>query len=224
MHVNDTNNTAEDIKVDNSSLEYVQSFKYLGSVKENNGSCSKDIRTRIGMAKQKLVQLNNIWKDRGIPTTLKLAILKCLVWPVVLYGCEAWTLKQDDYNRINAVEMWFYRRLLRVSWQEKRTNDSILEELGVKRQLLSEVHKRRLRYVGHSVRNTKTDLMTTVLQGKFAGKRRRGRPITTFVSNIEKSSGHSLHMMSQLSRDRDDWRAVVMSAGDPIDEHGDGYK
>ena len=223
MHVN-SSNTAEDITVDNSSLEYVESFKYLGSVKENNGSCSKDVRTRIGMAKQKLVQLNNIWKDRGIPITLKLAILKCLVWPVVLYGCEAWTLKQDDYNRINAVEMWFYRRLLRVSWKEKRTNDSILEELGVTRQLLNEVQKRRLRYVGHALRNTKTDLMTTVLQGKFAGKRRRGRPVTTYVSNIVKSSRHSLHTMSQLSRDRDDWRAVVMSAGDPIDEHGDGYK
>ena len=62
---------------------------------------------------------------------MKIAILKCLVWPVVLYGCDAWTLKQDDQNRIHAVEMWLYRRLLRVSWKEKRTNESILEELGV---------------------------------------------------------------------------------------------
>ena len=120
--------------------------------------------------------------------------------------------------------MWFYRRLLCVSWKEKRTNDSILEELGVTRQLLKEVQKRRLRYVGHALRNTKTDLMTTVLQGKFAGKRRRGKPVTTYISNIVKSSRHSLHSMSQLSRDRDDWRAVVMSAGDPIVKHGDGYK
>ena len=91
MHINDTNNisNAKDIKVDNSNLEYVQSFKYLGSVKENNGSCSKDVRTRIGMAKQKSLQLNNIWEDRGIARALKMAILKCLVWPVVLYGCEA---------------------------------------------------------------------------------------------------------------------------------------
>ena len=224
MHINYTNNTAEEIKVDNSNLEYVQSFKYLGSVKENNGSCSKDVRTRIGMAKQKSIELNNIWKDRGIPTALKIAILKCLVWPVVLYGCEAWTLKQDDQNRIHAVEMWLYRRLLRVSWKEKRTNDSILNELGVTRKLLSEVLKRRLRYTGHALRNTKTDLMKTVLQGKFAGKRRKGRPSTTLINNIEKSSGLSLNKMSQRSRDRNKWRAVVMSAGDPIDEHGDGYR
>ena len=176
------------------------------------------------MAKQKSIELNNIWKDRGIPTALKMTILKCLVWPVVLYGCEAWTLKQDDQNRIHAVEMWLYRRLLRVSWKEKRTNDSILEELGVTRKLLSEVQKRRLRYTGHALRNTKTDLMKTVLQGKFAGKRRQGRPSTTLINNIEKSSGLSLHKMSQRSRDRSKWRAVVMSAGDPIDEHGDGYR
>ena len=72
---------------------------------------------------------------------MKISILKCLVWPVVLYGCEAWTLKQDDYNRINSIEMRFYRRLLRVSWTEKRTDDSILEELGVTRELLNVVQK-----------------------------------------------------------------------------------
>ncbi|RUS81011.1 hypothetical protein EGW08_011216 [Elysia chlorotica] len=224
MHINDTNNTANDIKVDNSKLEYEQCFKYLGSVKENNGSCSKDVRTRIGIAKQKAIELNNIWKDRGIPTTLKMAILKYLVWPVVLYGCEAWTLKQEEQNRIHAIEMWLYRRLFRVCWKEKRTNDSILKELGVTRKLLSEVQKRRLRYTGHAIRNIKTDLMKTVLQGKFAGKRRKGRPPTTLIDNIEKSSGLSLHKISLRSRDRNKWHTVVMSAGDPIDEHGDGYK
>ena len=67
----------------------------------------KFIRTRIAMAKQKMIQLTNIWKDRGIPKELKVKILKCLIWPVVLYWCEAWTLKQDDNNNINAKEMWF---------------------------------------------------------------------------------------------------------------------
>ena len=89
---------------------------------------------------------------------------------------------------------------------------------------MSEVLKRRLRYTGHALRNTKTDLMKTVLQGKFAGKRRKGRPSITLINNLEKSSGLSLHKMSQRSRDRDEWRAIVTSAGDPIDEHGDGYK
>ena len=109
------------------------------------------------MAKQKMLQLNNIWKDRGIPNDLKVQILKCLVWPVMLYGCEAWTLRKEEENKINAAEMWFYRRLLRIQWTEKRTNDSVLEELSVKKEVLNIIIKRRLKYVGHANRNSKTD-------------------------------------------------------------------
>ena len=85
------------------------SFKYLGSIKSSDGTCLKDVKTRIAMAKQKMLQLNNIWKDRGVPNSLKIIILKCLVWPVVMYGCEAWTLRKEEEKKINAAEMWFYR-------------------------------------------------------------------------------------------------------------------
>ena len=90
-------------------------MKYLGSIKQDDGSCSKDVKTRIAMAKKKMVDLNSVWKDRGIPTALKVKLLKCLIWPVMLYGSETWTLKCDEISKINAAEMWFYRRLLRVS-------------------------------------------------------------------------------------------------------------
>ena len=83
-----------------------------------------------------------------------------------MYGSEAWVLRKDDENRIQAAEMWFYRRLLRVKWTDKITNESVLKELGAQRLMLSEISKRRLKYLGHANRNTKTDLMTTVLQGK----------------------------------------------------------
>ena len=83
------------------------------------------------MAKGKMVDLNNIWKDRGIPTKLKITLLKSLIWPVMMYGCEAWTLRADELSKINAAELWFYRRLLRVSWKDRRTNESILSDLNV---------------------------------------------------------------------------------------------
>ena len=73
--------------------------------------------------KRKMTTLNNIWKDKNIPIQLKLNILKSLIWPVAIYGSEAWTLKKQDVNRLNAAEMWFYRRILRISWTEKRTNE-----------------------------------------------------------------------------------------------------
>ena len=82
-------------------------------------------KTRIAMAKQKMVEHNNIWKDRGIPPTLKIKILKCLIWPVMLYGSDTWTCRKRDEERIEAAEVWFYRRLLRVQWTDKRTNESI---------------------------------------------------------------------------------------------------
>ena len=120
----------ENILIDNTPLENVKDFKYLGSTKTEDWSCTKDIKVRIGMAKQRMVQLNNIWKDHGIKRDLKVKLLKCLVWPVMLYGCEAWTHRKADDKKIEAAEMWFYRRLLRVTWTDRRTNFSILEELG----------------------------------------------------------------------------------------------
>ena len=81
-------------------IENVDDFKYLGSVKAHDGTSSKDIRIRIGMAKSRMIQLNNIWKDHGVPINLKVRLLKCLVWPVLLYGCEAWCQKQTDNKRI----------------------------------------------------------------------------------------------------------------------------
>ena len=117
-------------------------MKYLGSLKESDGSCTKDVTTRIAMAKKKMIDLNNIWKDRGIPIILKIKLLKTLIWPVMLYGSESWTLRCEENNKINASEMWFYRRLLRVKWTDKRTNNSILVELNTKRILLTEINKK----------------------------------------------------------------------------------
>ena len=128
------------------------------------------------MAKQKMTQLSNVWKDRSIPIQLKIRILECLVRPVTLYGCETWTMRKKDEKRIEAAEMWFYRRLLRISWTERRTNESVLQELGIDKRLLPTVAQRKLKYVGHASRNKATDLMKTVLQGKIQSQRKKGRP------------------------------------------------
>ena len=166
----------------------VPDFKYLGSIKSADGTCTKDIKARIAMGKSKMTELNNIWKDRSIPYQLKVKLLKCLIWPVVMYWCEAWTLRKENENKLEAAEMWFYRRLSNISWEDKRTNESVLEELGLQRCFLNEIKRRRLKYVGHAVRNPRTDLMSTVLQGKVQGKRNRGRPAMTYIDNIKKDS------------------------------------
>ena len=192
----------EDILIDKTPLENVKDFKYLGSTKTEDGSCTKDIKVRIGMAKQRMVQLNNIWKDHGIKRDLKVKLLKCLVWPVMLYGCEAWTHRKADDKKIEAAEMWFYRRLLRVTWTDRRTNFSILEELGTTRMLLNIMYQRKLRYVGHALRNPKTDLMSTVFQGKLNAKRNAGRPPASLLQNLKTSSGLNIQQVVHRSQDR----------------------
>lgn len=224
LHIKGRNSQSEEhtkVKVDGTNLETVKQFKYLGSIKTDDGSCTQDIKVRIAMAKQKMVQLNNIWKDRGIPNVLKVNILKCLIWPVATYGCEAWTLKKDEEKKINAAELWFYRRLLRIQWTEKRTNNSVLEELAVKPELLSKINRRKLNYLGHANRNTRTNLMATVLQGKVEAKRNRGRPPISYMASITANSGLSLSDVVHKSRDRQEWRATVARLGAATIDPGD---
>ena len=121
-------------------------------------------------------------------------------------------MKKEDERRVEAAELWFYRRLLRVKWTDRRSNESILNELGTIRKLLVLIQRRKLKYAGHAIRNVRTDLMSTVLQGKVEGKRNRGRPPASLASNITKTSGKKLQEVVRLSQDRECWREVVRTS------------
>ena len=108
--------------------------------------------------------------------------------------------------------MWFYRRLLRISWTERRTNDSVLQELGRGKMLLSIITQRKLRYIGHAARNKSTHLMKTVLQGKINSQRKRGRPAASYVNSITKPLKMTLQTMTQNCQDRERWKDFVKSA------------
>ena len=138
--------------------------------------------------------------------------MKCLVWTVVTYGAEGWTLRKEDMDRINSAEMWLYRRLLRVNWHEKRTDESILQQLQVDRELLSTVMKRKLTFFGHACRNKKCSLMKTVIQGKLEAKRKRGRPRAHYFENIKKWTGKTTPEVYGVVDRRDEWREVVQRA------------
>ncbi|GFS07545.1 endonuclease-reverse transcriptase [Elysia marginata] len=215
MHIpasKESSNVEPDIKIDRTSLENVDNFKYLGSIKTSDGTCSKDIYKRIAMAKQGMVSLNNIWKDKSIPKPLKFKLLKTLVGPRMLYGCETRTMRKVDESKIEAAEMWFFRRLLRVSWKDRSTSGNVLAEMGTGRTLLSLVKERRLKYIGHAERNTKTDLMKTIFEGKIEAKRGRGRPSLSYVDQVSKATGLKLQSISQKSQDRVIWRGIVKSS------------
>ena len=120
---------------------------YLGSSKTKNGDCKIDVDRRIGMAKSRMIDLGNIWKDKDLSISLKLKILKVLVWTTVMYGAEGWTLKKEEKKKIQSAELWFYRILLNLTWHHRRTNQSILDELRVKRELFGNIVKRKLTFL-----------------------------------------------------------------------------
>ena len=200
-------------------FEVVEHFKYLGSLKSADGNCSKYTRSRIGMAKKRMLDLVPIWKDRGIIEVLKMELVRSLVWTVLTYGSEGWTLKKADEKRLESAEMCIYRRMLRVSWTEHRTDESILLELNTTRQLLGFVVRRQLFYFGHTMRDGGCELVKCVIQGKVSGKRRRGRPNTSSSSNITKWINESMERITRDTRDRDEWRTLIRCAARAADHH-----
>ena len=212
---------SQQLIVNGEQLEMVTDFKYLGSIKTNTADCTKDINSRIGIAKRKMIELNNIWKDRTLSNVLKLKILKSLIFTVITYGAEGWTIKQKEEKKINAAEMWFYRRLLRVSWKERRTNISILKELNIKRQLLPAIIEKKMSFFGHTSRNRKCSITKDIIQGKVEGRRKRGRPRAAYMDNIKKWSNTTTPEAFRKAEDREVWRQLTKkaarSASDNVD-------
>ena len=136
---------------------------------------------------------------------LKMKIMKVLVWTTITYGAEGWSLKADDIKKIKAAEMWCYRRLLNVTFKDRRTNLSILDQLKTKRELYGIVVKRKMTYFGHMSRS-KSTITKDIIQGKIEGRRNRGRPRSSYMDNIRQWTNLSTHEAFQATSDRVAWR------------------
>ena len=140
------------IDVDGEQLENVNNFVHLGSRIDADGKSSPDIRRRIAIAISKLNTMALLWKSQS--TELKWRALKACIFPFAIYGCEAWTISKTDEKKITSFAMKCYRKILRISWTERKTNASVLEQLGVKApQLLNLIKKQKLSYFGHVKRH-----------------------------------------------------------------------
>ena len=105
------------------AIEVVECFPFLGAMVKDDGSCEAEVRRRLAMGRAAMVGLMKIWKDRGVTTKTKIRLVKALVFPVATYGAESWTMRKRERKKIDAFELWCWRRLLRVSWRERRTNE-----------------------------------------------------------------------------------------------------
>jgi len=193
--------------LDGISIEVVPSFSLLGSVIEDHGECAMEIKKRIVLGKIAMGKLERIWKDRDITRRTKCRLVKALVFPVVTYGCETWVIKETERKRINAFEVWVWRRMLRVPWTAHRTNASIWEEINMDPTLLLKIKSLRLAYFGHVVRGQ--GLENSVMLGMGGGGRSRGRPRARWIDGVAEDAGMSISQMIEAARDRTKWRDVV---------------
>ena len=148
---------------------------YFGSSKITADSdCSHEIKRRLLLGRKVITNLDSIFKSRDVTLPAKVHLVKAIVFPVVMYGCESWTIKKAECQRIEAFELWCWRRLLRVPWTTRRSNQSILKEISSEYSLEGLILKLKLQYFGHLMRGADS-LEKTLMLGKIEGERRRGR-------------------------------------------------
>ena len=188
-------NKSINIIVNNEALQQVQKFIYLGTEIHEDGKSNKEIERRSCIAKEKFSKIAHLLTSKKLKISTKLRIVKCYVYSIFTYGSEAWTLSKVLESKIDATEMWCLRRIGNIKWSDRVTNDSVLQMLKTKRQLLSNIQKRKTRYFGHIKR--KKNLLTTAVEGKLEGKRPRGRPRNTWMSDIKEWTGQTAYACTQ---------------------------
>ena len=173
------------ITINGAKLEQVKSFKYLGHTLTDDGRCETEIKCRIAQAKEAFGRRKELL-TKSLRKTTKIKIVKTLVWTTLLYGSETWTLRKEDIRKLEALEMWLWRRMEKISWTYKITNEEVLERVGTDRQLINALRNRKKSWIGHVLRGD--GLLKEVIEGRMEGKRIRGRPRLGTLDDLIKHS------------------------------------
>ena len=163
-------------------VKQVEKFKYQGYLLTSDGKCTTEIRKRIAEAKVTFKKFSSIMINRNIKIDTKFRILKTYVWSVLLYGCECWTITNNIRKKLEATEMWFLRRILKISWLEKKSNQEVLEMSGQERSLIKTIRKRQMKFVGHIYRKREIEHLS--MTGRIDGRRSRGRQRETYIDSL----------------------------------------
>ena len=215
MAISKRNHVDCTLKIEGDQIRQVEAFNYLGSTLTSDGRCIKEVKRRMAMAKEVFQRMVKLMKCRSLSMDTRIRVLNCYIIPVLVYGCESWTLTQALEKSLKATEMWMLRRMLRISWTERVTNDEVLRRAGYNRSLLLTIRRRQLSFLGHVIR--KEGLEELALTGKVQGRKGRGRPRGTYMKSMAAYTNKSVVQLLRAAKDRDLWKNMTANV---LREHG----